>query len=120
MESLLGNKVAVFVWVTLIIHGGASLIMGRALATTWRPWWQAVLYGALLAASARFLDFALFQGPLLSGVAYIFAVVILVALALFAYRMTWADKMVRQYPWIYEKVSLVFVIEKGSSSDTRD
>lgn len=109
MEALLGNSIWVFLWLTLILHGGASLVTGQAVAKTWRPWWQAVLYGALLAGSARFLDFALFGGALLSVPAYFVAAAALIMIALIAYRYTRVDKLVRQYPWIYKKDGFGFV-----------
>src|SRR5258707_778082 len=47
---------------TIIMFGGGGFLMGQALAETWRPWWQVVPYGALLALGNNFLGFALFDG----------------------------------------------------------
>src|ERR1700746_1771728 len=51
---------------TFILFGGGGFLMGQAMAETWRPWWQILPYGALLAIVNEFLGFALFQGPLLA------------------------------------------------------
>ena len=71
MESLIDAPVAVFIGVTLVLFGGASWLTGQALAGTWRPVWQAFIYGPLLAAVDRFLIYALFEGDLASLPAYL-------------------------------------------------
>jgi hypothetical protein len=38
----------VFILVTVILGGGAAALAGRAIAVTWRPWWQVVAYGLIL------------------------------------------------------------------------
>jgi hypothetical protein len=103
MESLLGTSLAVFVGVTLLLFGGAAWLTGQALAATWRPFWQGVVYAALLAAVDRFFIFALFEGDLLALPAYLFHAAVLIAITLLAYRLTRARRMVRQYPWLYER-----------------
>src|ERR1700726_1941347 len=60
------NSFGVFVLVTLILGGGAAALAGRAIALTWRPWWQIVLYMLILGGALRFIHFALFGGSLLS------------------------------------------------------
>lgn len=103
MESLIGTSLTVFIGVTLILFGGAAWLTGHALAATWRPIWQAFIYGALLAAVDRFLIYALFEGELLALAPYLFHTAVLIAIALVAYRLTRARRMVRQYPWLYER-----------------
>ena len=112
---------------TLILFGFASVLMGNAIADTWRPWWQNVTYGFLLAIADQFLGFALFGGPffvdsLVSTNAqpfwpalmeYLFDAVVLSAISLFAYRVTLARKMVSQYPWLYERAGLMGWRPKG-------
>ena len=56
----------VFLLVTVILGGGAAALAGRAIAVTWRPWWQIVLYVMILGGAVRFIHFALFGGTLLS------------------------------------------------------
>ena len=60
------NSLGVFVLVTLILGGGAAALAGRAIAATWRPWWQVVVYGFILAAAVRFIHFSLYGGTFLS------------------------------------------------------
>ena len=52
--------------VTVILGGGAAALAGRAIAATWRPWWQVVVYMLILGGAVRFIHFALFGGTLLS------------------------------------------------------
>ena len=56
----------VFLLVTVILGGGAAALSGRAIAETWRPWWQVVAYSFILGAAVRFFHFSLFGGTLLS------------------------------------------------------
>jgi hypothetical protein len=102
---------------TIIMFGGGGFLMGQAIAETWRPWWQILLYGALLAIANEFLGFALFQGPfivdsLVSTTAqplgwavliYLFDAAVIIAVGLLAYRLTLVRKMAAQYPWLYER-----------------
>jgi hypothetical protein len=99
---LLGATPAAFLGLTLLLFGGAAAATGRALARHWRPAWQTLPYAALLGAGDRFLLYALFDGELLSASGYVIGALILLALALLAYRLTLVRAMVRQYPWLYE------------------
>ena len=106
---------------TFILFGGAAALMGNAIAETWRPWWQNLTYGALLAVGDQFLGFALFKGPfvidsLVSSDAqpfgpalleYLLDFVVISIFALFSYRLTKTRKMVSQYPWLYERSGLL-------------
>ena len=56
--------------VTGVIGGGAAWLAGRAIATTWRPFWHVVAYTLLLGCAVRFVHFALFEGTLLSAASY--------------------------------------------------
>jgi hypothetical protein len=51
----------------------------------------------------RFLHFALFQHPLFSLSHFITTTLILMALALFGYRLKRVSQMITQYPWLYER-----------------
>ena len=51
-------------FVTCLLGGGAAWATGRALADSWRPFGQAIVYLLLLGAAVRFAHFALFQGKL--------------------------------------------------------
>jgi GR25 family glycosyltransferase involved in LPS biosynthesis len=105
LEALTGQTLGVFIGLTLVLTGAAAMSMGRALARTWRPVWQIVPYALLLGATNRFLSYALFQEPLLHLVGFLVISVILVLLALFAYRIARTNKMVAQYPWLYERAT---------------
>ncbi len=61
----------VFVLVSIVLGGGAALLAGRAIAETWRPWWQVIAYSFILGATVRFFHFSLFDGTLLSGHYYL-------------------------------------------------
>jgi hypothetical protein len=106
MEALLGTSIGVFVALTVIIAGGAAIMTGRALADGWKAPWQVVSACFGLALADRFLVYALFEGTLLSLSGFLIDFVVLTAMALLAYRVTLVRKMVSQYPWRYERVSL--------------
>lgn len=95
-------------WVSLIVltvfaFGFGALMMGRALADTWRPAWQTIAYGLLLGVANRLFHNFLASGDLLNLPAFVFHTAILVVIALVTYRATKAHKMVMQYPWLYAR-----------------
>ncbi|MGF1526094.1 MAG: DUF6867 family protein [Candidatus Competibacterales bacterium] len=100
-ETLTGTSPPVFIGLTVVLMGFAALMTGIAIADTWRPRWQVVFYCALLAAVARFLNYALFQGELLSLAGYLLDGAVLISIGLLAHRVAHVNKMVRQYPWLY-------------------
>jgi hypothetical protein len=107
MDSLLttpyaGETVLQVALVTGVLGGTAAALSGRAIASTWRPYWHALCYLALLGAAVRFIHFALLGGGLLSLQSYVADTVFLVAVGSLAFRVTRAAQLVRQYPWIYE------------------
>ncbi|UCH54470.1 MAG: hypothetical protein JSW09_09820 [Pseudomonadota bacterium] len=83
--------------------GGAAFATGRAVANTWRPLWQVLIYCLLLALTSRFLIYALFEGELLSASGLVTDVLWLTAVGLVGYRLTQVRKMTTQYPWLYER-----------------
>jgi hypothetical protein len=106
MQDLLGAPLPVFIGVTLVLFGGAAIMTGHALAATWRPVWQCVVYGLLLAVADRLMGALLFTGQLLSVTGYLVDAAVLVGMALTAYRATRAHRMVSQYPWLYERAGV--------------
>lgn len=98
-----GTTFGVFVGVTLILIGFCAYMTGAALANTWRPAWQSVPYAVLLGFSDRFLIFALFEGELLSLSGYVIDTLLLLGITLVSYRLTQVNKMITQYPWLYER-----------------
>ncbi len=107
MEELLGTTLGVSFTVTVVVMGFAAFMTGQAMADTWKPMWQVVVYCLLLGLGDRFLIFSLFEGELLSLSGYLIDSAVLVAISLFAYRLTQARKMTSQYPWIYERAGLL-------------
>jgi len=94
------RSLGVFLLVTVSMGGGAAWLTGRAIAGTWRPWWQAVVYALLLGAVVRFFHFALFEGTLLSLRYYLVDAAVCVIAALLGYRTTRSRQMATQYRWL--------------------
>ena len=107
MSALLGTTPGVFLGLHVILLGAAAFMTCQAIAGTWRPAWQAVFYGLLLALVARFLTWSLFHGELFSLSGYLCDAVLLVGIALLAFRITQVRKMVSQYPWLYRAKGLL-------------
>lgn len=107
MGALLGNSLGVFLGLTVCLMGFAAYMTGKATAVTWKPAWHALVYALLLGLADRFLAYALFGGELLLLSAYLIDTGTLVAIALFAWRLGRARKMVSQYPWLYERDGLL-------------
>ncbi|HWK45699.1 MAG TPA: hypothetical protein VNT30_13345 [Stellaceae bacterium] len=106
MGDLFGTSLGGFLGLTVVMFGGASFMTGQALADTWRPYRQMLLYSLLLGAGDRFLVWGLAHGELLSLPGYILDTLVIVFTGSLAYRVTQARKMVVQYPWLYERAGL--------------
>lgn len=114
LESLLLNvSWPVFFGLTVVLFGGCAFMTGQAVALAWRPAGWVPVYGLLLGAGDRFLVYALFQGPLWSLPGYLGHTALLTAIALAAYRLTLARRMVSQYPWLYYRDGLWGWRERG-------
>jgi len=92
----------VFVLVTVILGGGTALLAGRAIATTWRPWWQVVTYGFILAAAVRFIHFSLYGGTFLSLHYYLVDSVFCILFGYLGFKAARARQMFTQYSWLNE------------------
>ena len=103
VSELLGGSVYVFLGITCVLMGFSAFVMGQALANTWKPVWHTLIYAALLGFADRFLNFSLFGGQLTSISGYLVDTMVLILIALVAYRYTQARKMVSQYPWLYRR-----------------
>jgi hypothetical protein len=97
----------VFVLVSLILGGGAAALAGRAVAVTWRPWWQIVAYMLILGGAVRFIHFALFDGTLLSIHYYFVDSAICMAFGFVGFRVARTAQMVTQYRWINQPNGLL-------------
>ena len=93
--------------VTGVIGGGAAWLSGRAIAGTWRPIGHVIGYMLLLGAAVRFVHYALFEGTLLSLPSYVTDTLYLMAAGALAWRITRVNQMVRKYPWLYQRTSLL-------------
>lgn len=91
----------------IVLFGPGAFAAGQAVAGTWRPRWQIVVYTALLAAALRFFDYALGGGDFLVPGGFILSWIVLLGFASFAYRLTRVRQMVRQYPWLYRRKGLL-------------
>jgi hypothetical protein len=92
----------VFLLITVILGGGAALLAGRAIAETWRPWWQAIGYSFILGGAVRFFHFSLFGGTLLSGHYFLVDSAVCMAFGFLGFRAARAAQMITQYRWINE------------------
>ena len=92
----------VFVLVTLILGGGAATLAGRAIAGTWRPWWQVVAYGFVLGGAVRFIHFSLYGGTFLSAHYYLVDVIFCILFGFLGFRAARASQMITQYRWLNE------------------
>jgi hypothetical protein len=94
------NSFGVFLLITVVLGDGAAALAGRAIAASWRPWWQIVGYMLILGGAVRFIHFALFGGTLLSLHYYVVDSAICIASGLIGFRTARAAQMVTQYRWI--------------------
>lgn len=92
-----------FLLVTVVLGGGAAYLTGRAIASTWRPIPNLIVYLLLLAGAVRFIHYALFGGTLLSLQFYVVDLVVLLVLGGIGYRLTRTRQMISQYSWLYER-----------------
>ena len=95
-------SLGLYIGLTVLLMGFAAYMTGAAIANTWRPVWQMVVYGLLLGFADRFLAFALFEAELLSFSGYVIDTATLLAIGLLSFRFNQARRMVAQYPWLYE------------------
>src|SRR5262249_39885199 len=96
------DSLGVFILVTVLLGGGAAALAGRAVALTWRAWWQGVGYFLMLGAAVPFISFALLDGTLLSIHYYLVDGGACGALAFVGFTAARAARMAGQYPWIHE------------------
>lgn len=86
-----------FVFVTVILAGGAAYMTGRAVAQSWLGAGALVVYVLLLTGATRFIHFALFGGSLLTIQYFLVDLVVLLAIAFIGMRLTRGRQMARQY-----------------------
>ncbi len=103
MIPLLETHIGGTIVVTVIMMGFAAWATGRAIAATWRPYWQVIVYPLLLGFVDRGLNRAFAEGEMWSITGYLLDAAFLVLVAMLAHRLTRARRMTAQYPWIYER-----------------
>lgn len=114
MNAILGAGTGAYIGLVVVLMGAAAFLTGQAVAGSWKPWWQLLPYGFLLAVASRFLLFALFQGELLWIVGFLIDLTLMVSIGLFAWRVTHVRKMLTQYPWLYRRRGLLRYAAAGS------
>jgi hypothetical protein len=97
----------VFLLVTVLMGGAAAFMSGRAVAQTWRPYWQIPLYTLPIAATIRFFHYALFGEELLSLKNYLVDLAVVLAAASLGFRLLRAHQMAQQYHWLYRRNGLL-------------
>jgi hypothetical protein len=105
MSILSDDGLWTFLFLTVILGGGAAFLAGRGLARGWKPFGRVFFYMALLAAAVRFFHYALFNGDLISLHYYLVTYAALVVAASLGYRAMRTTQMVTQYRWLYERTS---------------
>jgi len=103
MSLFVEDSFWVFLFMTVMLGGGAAFQAGRAMASKWRPVWLTILYMVLLGLALRFFHFALFEGDLLSLHYLVTDTLVLILAAMLGYRLTRVRQMTSQYPWLYER-----------------
>ena len=106
-----------FYLVTVFLGGGAAWLSGRAVASTWRGYRQAVIYALLLGCAVRFFHFALFEGTLFSLPHFITDTAFVLAISTLGFRAERAKQMATRYGWLYHQ-SGPFGWQRGAP-DTR-
>ena len=94
------RSLLVFLFVTVGLGGSAAALAGRAIAATWRPWWDVVKYMLLLAIAVRFIQFSVYQSQFLSLPAYLVDAAVCLTAGLLSFRLKRVQQMVTSYGWI--------------------
>jgi hypothetical protein len=90
-----------FLLLTCVLGGAAAFATGRAIAMTWRAFWQALAYMIPLTAAVRFLHYGLFEEDILAIGPALLALVVLAAIAALAFRLRQVRQMTSQYPFAF-------------------
>jgi hypothetical protein len=115
LMDVIRGGIGEYIGVTCVLFGFAAFLMGEAIAETWQPLWHNVVYGLLLAFGNHFIDYALFNGDWWAYGHYLVDAAFIIPMALFAYQVTLARKMVQQYPWLYERSGLLSWRERSAN-----
>lgn len=102
-----------FLFITVILAGGAAYLTGRAVARTWESSARLIVYMVLLTAATRFIHFALFGGTLLSLQYFVVDFLVVTAIAFLGKRITRARQMASQYGFEYDRSGPVGWTRRG-------
>ena len=119
MQGVLYEEPSVwlFMFVTVIMGGWAAWMTGRAIAITWRAYWNLILYLLILGVAVRFIHFALFGGTLLSLHYYVIDTIVILIIGTLGFRYYRARQMTSQYRWLYERTGPFGWKEKSSHTN---
>ncbi|MET3891628.1 hypothetical protein ABIE41_002704 [Bosea sp. OAE506] len=92
-----------FLLVTVVMGGWLAWMTGRAIALTWKPNAQLVVYILVLGLVVRFIHFALFEATLLTLHYYLVDTIILMGFGFAGWRYHRARQMTTQYRWLFER-----------------
>ncbi len=87
----------VFLFMTIVLGGAAAWATGRALAKTWRPYGQVLIYMIPLAAAIIFLHHARFGEILFTLHYYVVTYIIVAVAASIGFRRMRVQQMLMQY-----------------------
>ncbi len=93
----------VFLLCTIILGGSVAYVTGKAIAETWRPFWQVIGYLLCLGLVVRFMQYALFQERLLSMRNYLIDIAVLILFGVAGYLLARRRQMATQYDWAATK-----------------
>ncbi len=118
MQGILYEEPSVwlFLLVTVIMGGWAAWMTGRAMALTWRPYWQLIAYLLILAGAVRFIHYALFGGTLVSLHYYLVDAIVVLLIGSLGFRYRRARQMTTQYRWLYERTGPFSWRERASAT----
>ena len=88
----------------LLCFAGAWMV-GKSIASDWKPVVSLVIYILLLGLGARFLHFALYEAQFVSLSRYLVDTAVMMVIGFMGYRFTRTNQMTSQYHWLYEKSS---------------
>src|SRR5262249_35418922 len=91
----------------VVLGGSAAALAGRAIAATWRPWWDVVKYMFLLGLAVRFIPFSGYQSGFLSLHYYLVDAAVCLIIAMLSFRLKRVQQMVTCYNWINQRDGLL-------------
>jgi small-conductance mechanosensitive channel len=106
-----------FLLITVLMGGWAAWMTGRAIAITWRHYWNLIVYLFILGAAVRFIHFALFQGTLRSLHYYAVDTIVLLIIGSLGYQYYRTRLMTSQYRWMYERTGPFSWREKAPTTN---